>query len=232
MRRYLSLTILIFALSFALPAFSFAQGMPAPYFAEGNSSGMGNITGANNATLQNNDGHTAREEAEGKDIWEKLQSKNLNCEDLSDDDFGALGEYFMGQMMGDSHEAMNNMMIQMMGEESEEQMHIAMGKRMSNCEPDAPMPQNMMNMMGGGGNSMMGNFGADPMGWFGFGFGWVFMILFWGFVILSILALIKWIIGQTGTSGKEKSPLEILKERYAKGEIDKKDFEEKKKDLI
>ena len=78
----------------------------------------------------NSDDHTAREESEGKIVWEQLQAKKLTCKDLSDDNFGTLGEYFMGQMMGDSHEAMNNMMIQMMGEKSEEQMHIVMGKRL------------------------------------------------------------------------------------------------------
>lgn len=59
---------------------------------------------------------TAKEEAEGKVIWEKLQSGIAGCGDLSDDDFELLGEYFMGQWTGDSHEAMNQMMIRMMGE--------------------------------------------------------------------------------------------------------------------
>jgi hypothetical protein len=55
--------------------------------------------------------HTKTEEQEGKEIWEKLQSKNLNCENLSDEDFGKLGEYFMGQMTGEAHASMNAIMM-------------------------------------------------------------------------------------------------------------------------
>src|SRR3989338_9119925 len=77
------------------------------------------------------DDHTAREEAEGEAIWQKLQNKEVNCDSLSDDDFGALGEYFMGQMLGDSLEAMNQMMVNTMGEKGEKQTHVVMGKRLS-----------------------------------------------------------------------------------------------------
>jgi len=231
MKKIFTLAILIFAFSLSVPSLSFAQGM----------------MNFNNTSTQNDDGHTAREEAEGKEIWGKLQSGELKCEDLTDENFGALGEYFMGQMAGDSHEAMNNMMIAMLDEEGEEEMHVAMGKRMSNCEPNAAMPQNMMNggmmqmMMGGG---MMGNWSnssalnnnfTNPMSMMNFGFapfGWIFMILFWALVIAGIVALIKWIAGQNKTeSENNKTALDILKERYAKGDINKKEFEEKKKDL-
>lgn len=70
--------------------------------------------------------HTLREEKEGKELWEKFsakggQAKEITCAEFSDEQFGVLGEYFMGRMMGDSHAAMNAMLIQMHGEEGEEQ---------------------------------------------------------------------------------------------------------------
>ena len=67
------------------------------------------------------------------------------------------------------------------------------------------------------------------------GFGFIFMILFWGLIIWGFVAFVKWAASQNGgtqmKNGEGKSAVEILKERYAKGEIDKNEYDAKLKDL-
>jgi putative membrane protein len=72
-----------------------------------------------------------------------------------------------------------------------------------------------------------GMLGYGMMG-FGMGFGFIFMLLFWGLIIWFIVALIN-----SAQSGKKENsdPITILKERYAKGEITIKEFESMKKEL-
>jgi len=86
--------------------------------------------------------------------------------------------------------------------------------------------------------SYYGNDGWNMMGWSGgFGgmmgygmmfFGWIFWIL----ILVGLVYLIKWLVGQgRGDKMDGGRAEEILKERYAKGEIDKKEFEEKMKEI-
>ena len=75
-----------------------------------------------------------------------------------------------------------------------------------------------------------GGWGAgNMMGWFGGGF---MMILFWTAVIIFVVWLVREISGRNNEKPNSNSALEILKERYAKGEINKEEFEAKKKDII
>jgi putative membrane protein len=70
----------------------------------------------------------------------------------------------------------------------------------------------------------------------GFGGMWlmpIFMIVFWGLVIWGIVALIRGLSrGDGGSATQADSALEILKKRYARGEISKQEYEKRKKDLI
>ena len=67
-----------------------------------------------------------------------------------------------------------------------------------------------------------------------YGFMGGFMWIFWILVIIGLVILIKWIVQSNKLSGSRigDSSLEILKKRYAQGEIDKQEFEQKKRDLL
>lgn len=61
------------------------------------------------------------------------------------------------------------------------------------------------------------------------------MIIFWILILVGLVFFIKWLIqntgrGQTGDAGGNRA-LESLKERYARGEIDKAEFETMNTDL-
>ena len=77
-----------------------------------------------------------------------------------------------------------------------------------------------------------------PMDW-GYGMSWfgnIVSLLFWIGLIVAIFFLIRWLFVSTRSKSTETtsddSALEILKTRYAKGEINKEEFEEKKRDLL
>lgn len=77
-----------------------------------------------------------------------------------------------------------------------------------------------LNIMDGYGYGMMG------------GGMWILGFIFWILIIVGLILLIKYLWGGAGIRGGQESALEVLKKRYARGEISKEEFEEKKKDLM
>ena len=74
-------------------------------------------------------------------------------------------------------------------------------------------------------------------GYDGFGFGGAMgigMLLFWGLIVVALVALARGFGDRRGRSepgARDNTPLDILRARYAKGEIDKSEFEEKRRAL-
>lgn len=64
-----------------------------------------------------------------------------------------------------------------------------------------------------------------------FGFGPLFMVVFWVLVIWGCVSLVRYFSESNSLSKESDRALEILKERYVKGEITKEQFEAMKKDI-
>lgn len=71
---------------------------------------------------------------------------------------------------------------------------------------------------------MMGDFGFGHMG-----FGWIFWLVL---IIAAVFLLRRGFFTYRQNRDDSQSPLDILKQRYAKGEISKNQFERMKQDLV
>ena len=155
-----------------------------------------------------------------------------SCSQLSNGQLEMVGDYYMEQMHpGEEHVLMDGMMGGE-GSDSLRQVHISIAQRIYCGERGGGLINGgMMGMMGGWGYSgMMGSLGG-----IGLGVGFLFMLLFWALIILALYWLIKQLLGakttETGSRGSGESALNILKTRYASGEISKADFDRIKTDL-
>lgn len=75
----------------------------------------------------------------------------------------------------------------------------------------------------------------DGWGWGHMFFGSFMMLFFWGALIVLVVLAVRWVGGGATRGGAGAAPenraLSILEERYARGEIDKEEFEERRQHL-
>lgn len=74
------------------------------------------------------------------------------------------------------------------------------------------------------GPRVMHDFGWWPLG----GLLWLLVL---GLAIVGIVAIIRWLLGQTERSGPSSGALKVLDDRYARGEIDREEYLQRRKDI-
>lgn len=151
---------------------------------------------------------------------EELVKSQISCSELNDEKLEIIGEYLMEQMHpGEQHVAMDEMMGGE-GSISLREMHITIAKRIYCGE-------------GAGGGMMMG---PGMMGGMGPGYGYGYgigaaQLFFWLLILAVIGGLAYYLIKDKEGLRKKGNALDILKERYARGDILREEYLEIKKDL-
>ena len=175
-------------------------------------------------------GATPQEERQGSQILKELEGGALKCSDASASDYDLVGEYAMGRMFGPpaQHEAMNQMMSRMMGSRGEESAHEAMGRRFSGCG-GGQLPSgfgqmmgavNAMGMMGGYGYNAASNENDEDFDGPSAGAMVGMMAILVAAVALAVFLVARWRPG---------GPQETLKRRYAKGELNAEEYQERRR---
>jgi uncharacterized membrane protein len=166
--------------------------------------------------------------------------KSVDCSKVTDKQLEALGDAVMDVMHPDSseHEFMDRMMGGQ-GSQNLAYMHRIMGARYLGCYNGDGSFGMMSPFLGGRGYGnggdyynrgwfhmpMMYGYGSyGMMGPYGGIFMWLLFLIVLGVVVYFVVRLLK-------PAGTSESPLDILKKRYAGGEITKDEYEQKKKDL-
>jgi putative membrane protein len=76
----------------------------------------------------------------------------------------------------------------------------------------------------------------EMMSWYGMIFGPFMMVLWLVVLVVVVAAVLRWLHGGAASplsfTGNRKRALEVLEERFARGEIDKDEFQEKKRLLL
>ena len=74
--------------------------------------------------------------------------------------------------------------------------------------------------------------------WYGWGggwmaIGWLMMVVFWVLVITGVVLAVRWATGRGGWTRQDapEQPVDILRRRYAAGELTKEQFETMKRDV-
>ena len=171
-------------------------------------------------------------------------NETINVSKVSPAKLEELGDSVMEAMIG--NHALHEQMDRMMGGEGSASltaMHQRIGYNYLIGYPLGMMGLMGGNMMGypfnnanfGRGGYMMGGYGyggygPGMMGWFGWGgmfMGLIFLVL----LVLLIVIAVRAVNGNAFRLSGSETPLDILKKRYAKGEISKEDFDRMKKDI-